>query len=554
MASQSSDASFPHPKASSHPSSTLGIPEKASSGIDIEVGAPANETDNPEDLGKLGYKQEFHRNLSLFSVFSISFSLLGLLPSVATTMTYNLGYVGSPGLVWGWIIAIALVECVALSMAELCSSMPTSGGLYYAAAVLAPKGWGPFASWVTGWSNYLGQLIGGPSINYSTASMLLGAVSVARPSYTPSNYQLFLVTLLITAINAFIASLPTKLIARFNSVSTYLNTLFLFITIIVILAFAGKNHGFNETHAVWGDITNYTDWPDGFAVIMSFCGAIWTMSGYDAPFHMSEETANASVNAPRGIVLTATIGGLMGWVMQLVIAYTMVDQNTVVHTDSSMWATYLSQVMSQKAAIAIISLTVVSSFIMGQGNAIACSRIAYSYARDGVLPFSGTFAKVNSKTKTPVNAVLLDFSFHVCVLLLIFAGGVTIDAVFSVTAIGAFVAFTTPICMRVFFKDNNFRPGPWNLGKFSRVIGALACFFVALMIPVLCFPTVKKPAPVDMNWTCLVFGGPMTLIILWYVVSARKWFKGPRTSTDNTYIVEGVEPVRSSSASVSTKK
>lgn len=51
---------------------------------------------------------------------------------------------------WGWVIAMVGIQCVACSMAELCSSMPTSGGLYYTSAVLAPAGWGPFASWMTG--------------------------------------------------------------------------------------------------------------------------------------------------------------------------------------------------------------------------------------------------------------------------------------------------------------------------------------------------------------------------------------------------------------------
>lgn len=55
------------------------------------------------------------------------------------------------------------IQCVAMSMAELCSSMPTSGGLYYAAAVLAPEGWGPFAAWITGWSNWLAQVTAAPS-------------------------------------------------------------------------------------------------------------------------------------------------------------------------------------------------------------------------------------------------------------------------------------------------------------------------------------------------------------------------------------------------------
>ena len=57
-----------------------------------------------------------------------------------------MGYAGTPGMVWGWLIAMAFIQCVAMSMAELCSSMPTSGGLYYASAVLAPPGYGPLAA------------------------------------------------------------------------------------------------------------------------------------------------------------------------------------------------------------------------------------------------------------------------------------------------------------------------------------------------------------------------------------------------------------------------
>ena len=58
----------------------------------------------------------------------------------------GMGYAGTAGMVWGWLIAMVFIQCVAMSMAELCSSMPTSGGLYYASAVLAPPGWGPLAA------------------------------------------------------------------------------------------------------------------------------------------------------------------------------------------------------------------------------------------------------------------------------------------------------------------------------------------------------------------------------------------------------------------------
>lgn len=93
-----------------------------------------------EILVALGYRQEFKRDFSIWSSFSVSFACLGLLPSIASTLSFNLGYIGLSGSVWGWLVAALFIQCVALAMAELCSSMPTAGGLYYASAVLAPEG------------------------------------------------------------------------------------------------------------------------------------------------------------------------------------------------------------------------------------------------------------------------------------------------------------------------------------------------------------------------------------------------------------------------------
>ena len=131
-------------------------------------------TADEEVLAALGYKPEFKREFSLWTSFCVSFAVLGLLPSFASTLYYGMGYAGEPGMVWGWLIAMVFIQCVAMSMAEICSSMPTSGGLYYAAAVLAPPGWGPLAAWITGWSNWLGQVTGAPSVDYACRLPTLG--------------------------------------------------------------------------------------------------------------------------------------------------------------------------------------------------------------------------------------------------------------------------------------------------------------------------------------------------------------------------------------------
>ena len=92
----------------------------------------------------------------------------------------------------------------------------------------------------------------------------------------------------------------------------------------------------------------------------------------DAPFHLSEECSNANVAAPRAIVMTSGFGGLAGWALQMVVAYTVIDIPSVIESDLGQpWAAYLIQVMPQKIALAILSLTIVCGFSMGQGCMVA---------------------------------------------------------------------------------------------------------------------------------------------------------------------------------------
>ena len=421
--------------------------------------------------------------------------------------------------------------------------MPTSGGLYYAAAVLAPPGYGPLASWLTGWSNWFVQVTGAPSVDYAISAMILAAASINNPNYVPQNYQIFLLTTFIMIIHGFISSMPTKWIATFNSYGSTFNIIALFIVIILIPADTNRpSQGlprFTSSSEVWGTIYPGTEFPAGISVLMSFISVIWTMSGYDAPFHLAEECSNASIAAPRAIVLTSGVGGIFGWALQMVAAYTVVDIPGVLSSDLGQpWAAYLIQVVPQKTALAILSLTIIAGFSMGQGCMVAASRVTFAYARDDCFPFSQYWKQVHPWTRTPVNAVWFNCIIGILLTLLIFGGSVAVGALFSIGAIAAFVAFTIPITIRTFFVGKRFKPGPWNLGKFSPYVGTAATCFTALMIPILCLPSVTGAdlEPSLMNWTCLVWGGPMLFVILWWVIDAHKWFKGPKVNIDHVAV------------------
>ncbi|ODV61678.1 putative GABA/polyamine transporter [Ascoidea rubescens DSM 1968] len=498
----------------------------------------------------LGYKQEFNRELTLLSTFNISFSLLGLLPSTASCLWYSL-YAGTVSMSWGWFVAWLSIQCVALSMAEIASSMPLSSGLYYASNALlstvSPR-WGPFASWCTGWSNFLVQVTSGPSIAYALTCMILALKSYHDDSFTYGNGTIFGVTTLFMFVQSAISSMPTKYIAWFNNMGGSLNMCFLVIAIIVILAADNREQQglsrFNSNSFVWSTVTNQTEWSDGVAVLMSFLSIIWTMSGYDSAFHLAEESSNAAISVPRAISLTSLIGGIFGWFIQLTLAYTIVDLYEVNNDPLGQpFVTYCAQILESKYVDLVICMTIISSFFMGQAGMIAASRVTFAYSRDGCFPLSRIWRQVNSHTKTPVNAVWFNCFIGELLLLLIFAGETAIGAIFSVGALAAFIAFTIPVFIKLIIPKENFKPGPWNLGAFSKPIGALGCIFVIIMTPFLCWPYLKgkNNTPEEMNWTCVVYFGPMLLSIVWYIVDAHKWFKGPKLNVEHLVPAEKAE-------------
>lgn len=491
----------------------------------------------------LGYKQEFKREFSLLTTFGVSFSVLGLLPSIASTLWYSLAYAGNAGITWGYLIGMTGVLGVACSMAEISSAFPTSGGLYYATAMLAPPKYKALLSWIVGWSNYFVQITGAPSVAYGGSSMILALKQIIDPDYEIQDWQNYLLTVALTFVAAIVASLPTKWIAWINSCSTVLNLVFLFISFVVILG--GNNRKaqglpkFNTDKIAW-KLDNLTDWPDGICILLSFMAVIWTMSGFDSPFHLAEECSNAQVATPRAIVLTAVVGGLLGFVFQLAMAYTIVDVEAAVNDDLGQpYIAFLNQVLDRPSVMCLASFAIILAFSMTFSCMIAASRVLFSYSRDNCFPLSKYWARVSPLTQTPVNAVWMNWFIGVLLLTLMF-GGVAIDAIFSVGAIGSFISFTVPTLLRITYARNTFKPGPWNLGKWSYASGWLAVSYTTLMIPILCFPQYRgsNNTPQLMNWTVLVYWGSMFLATAWYFIYAHKIYHGPKSNLGDAIVDE----------------
>ncbi|RKP29247.1 hypothetical protein METBISCDRAFT_24404 [Metschnikowia bicuspidata] len=429
----------------------------------------------------LGYKQEFRSEFSTVLVFAILFSVLGLLPSVAFTFDYDyqqlvLGTSPIP-----WLIAVFGITALAYSMVEVASLYPTSAGTPYAVAQLSPKKWAPFLTWITCFSNWMMQVTAAPGVNYSGACLMLAMASYNSGYVAPTGVVYALSTIMI--MHAVVSFLPTKYLAQLNNIGTTIKMLFLVIFFLIIFAckehlsmYGGSIPKFNSNSVTWS-LSNRTDFPTGVAVLISFLGVIWAMSGYDALFHLSEECSNATISVPRAICRTATLGGGIGFIFMLAISHIMVNLGEVAADPMELgqpFVAFLAQIMENKYAMLCAALAIVSSWFMGRSCMLAASRVTFSYSRDGLFPFCRYWRVVDKTTQTPINTVIISFFVGQALLFLMFADDTAIGAVFSVGRIAALISFIMPVILRLTFARKTFEQGPWNTGRMSVPIGISA--------------------------------------------------------------------------------
>ncbi|CAE6429264.1 unnamed protein product [Rhizoctonia solani] len=488
-----------------------------------------------ELLASLGYKQEFKRAFTPFEVFGIAFSIIALLPSIASCLVYSLPYGGAVSMVWGWLTASVLIMFVGLALAELASAAPTSGGLYFWTWTFSPPRYKKVLSWLVGYANTLGSIACIASIDWGCAVQITAAAAIGsggnfvattgKPSQTYGIYLAILLT------HALVCSLATEVLARLQSFYVILN-LILFFGVLIALPIATPTEYMNSASFALGDFTNLSTYPAGFAYILSWLAPVWTIGAYDSCVHISEEASNAAVAVPWAIIGAIGISGVLGTAMNIAIAFCMgTDLEAIINSDIGQpLAAIFFNSFGQKATLGIWSVVVLTQWGMGSSIVLATSRQVFAFSRDGAMPFSNVLYSMNPYTKTPVNTVWFSVSISALLGLLAFAGEAAIGAVFALSVIGLYIAYTIPIGARFLFKGHNYKPGPFNLGAFGLPVAIIAIAFMTFISIVFLFPTELAPAVADMNYAVVVMSGVMIGCLIWYwfpKYGGVNWFEGP---------------------------
>jgi amino acid transporter len=522
----------------------------------VNAASPAGTAarSDQERLHELGYAQELKRGMGGFSNFAVSFTIISILSGCLTLFGYGMLVGGPASSAYGWPLVGVMVTLVSLAMAEICSSYPTAGGLYYWSAKIAPKN-GPAWSWFTGWFNFLGQVGVTAGIDFGFAAFFCAFLNIA---FDVEITRLILIGAYtgILALHGLMNTFGIRLVALLNDVSVWWHVAGVLVIFAVLFLVAdhpvswGTLYGFKESanpdQPFPGGFINGTGFGSGFfgttiyVFLIGMLLAQYTLTGYDASAHMTEETHAADISGPRGIYRSVVVSVIFGYILLMGVWYAVQGAPgyeaalgfQLETANVAAPAQIFLDATSKAWAVFILAIVVGAQFFCGMSSVTANSRMIYAFSRDGALPGSKHWHKINKRTRTPTNGIWLAVTLSWLLVAPAYwlGSAVAYFAVTSIAVIGLYIAYVIPTFLRLRAGDA-FVPGRWNLGKWSKPIGTIAVIWVLFICIVLMMP---QFAPAGGKLIDYLNYAPIAVAIvigfagIYWFVSARHWFKGPK--------------------------
>jgi amino acid transporter len=483
--------------------------------------------DDVRILHAMGYAQELSRRLGRFSNFAISFSIICILAGGINSLAQATAGAGGAAIGLGWPLGVLISGAFGVAMAQIASAFPTAGGLYHWGSILGNR----FTGWLTAWFNLLGLITVLGSINVGAYNFFLGAFG-PRLHLTDSMTLLVLFLAVVTCGQALINHYGISLTAKLTDFSGYL--IFGTAILLTVVCLACAQH--YELARLW-TFGNYSGaaganvWPptasNGWIFLLGLLLPIYTITGYDASAHTSEETRNASLSVPRGIVSSILWSGVFGYLFLIAFLFMIPDMDAAARQGWNVFFWAMELRVPGLWRDLLYALILLSQILCGLATVTSTSRMIYAFSRDGGLPASATLARVSPRHRTPVAAI---WTGAIASMLFVW-GALYVErfghtpiftVVVSCTVIFLFFSFAIPVALGLVAYGGPRWPkmGPWNLGRGGYTLAALLSIASMVLIFVI---GVQPPNDKALGVTV---GFLLLTAIVWFAFEKRR-FKGP---------------------------
>jgi amino acid transporter len=243
---------------------------------------------------------------------------------------------------------------------------------------------------------------------------------------------------------------------------------------------------------------------------------------------MTEETHDAARSGPRGIVMSIVVSLVAGWVLLIGVTFAIqhYEPERLSPTGVPPAQIFIDATGSVTGRLLLL-IAIGAQLFCGMSSVTANSRMIYAFSRDRALPGSNLWHRVNKRTRTPTNAIWLAAAGALILGLPYLWNYTAYAAVTSIAVIGLYIAYVLPTFLRLRLGDE-FQRGPWHLGRWSKPIGIIAVTWVAVITVLFMLPQASPITWSTFNYAVFAVAVVLGFAGIYWLVSARRWFTGPR--------------------------
>jgi urea carboxylase system permease len=466
-----------------------------------------------DDLASLGYRQQLHRGLGPFASFASGFSFVSILTTVFQLFILGFGF-GGPAYIWTWPIVFVGQFSVALIFAELSARYPIAGAIYQWSRRVSTDPLG----WMAGWLMQIGYIISVAAIAIALQSVLPEVWSGFQlvggdPSPTSPTGALNAIVLgsICIAVCVVIASFGVTKMAMITRVGVSVEITGVLLVIVLLFAHAHRGPSVVfQTNGVQGH-GSYV-----FPFLASMLMAAYVMYGFDSAAELSEETNDPRRTAPRAItrcmLLSAVGGGL------LILATLMAAPDIMSPELSSQGIAWVvTSELGNVVGRIVLAVVAISIFSAALAISASATRVMFSMARDGLLPFSKALAHVSPRTHTPILPGIVVGLLSIGVLLINLGQTSVFATVTSVSVVIVYLAYlfvTIPRLWHRFRHNQAHSPDAayFTLGHWGLPVNIVAVVFGVFLLVDVGWPRAAVYDPAGQGWV-LRYSAPLSVVV-----------------------------------------
>jgi urea carboxylase system permease len=442
-------------------------------------------------LRSLGIKPELRRSLGFLSNFAIAFSFISVSTGSYGNFSIGIGQAG-PAFFWSWPIVIIGQFIVALVFAELASHFPVAGSIYQWSKRLSNRTLG----WFTGWFYFWAQVVTVTAVAVIVAFVVDGIhgpvgdtpfLDSPDPTGLTTMFTFISLTTLVltTVINAF----GVRLLSILNNIGVATEILGMVVFALVLLFLANNQSPSVLLDTAGTEAATGGNYLPAFALGMFM--ALFVVYGFDTAGTFGEETVDAGRQAPRGVLWSVAISGLVGTVFLVAVILAIPNMSDAIAEGQALGFPIATTIQATLTAEIVAGITVgeiylfvilASVFVCTLAIQGAATRMMFSMSRDRHLPLGRLWGHVNPTFRTPANAAIaVGVLAAIPILVIGPLGGFSV----SIAATGLIYLsylLTNLGVLAARFRGWPHTPAWFNLGRWGKLINVLAIVYGGLML------------------------------------------------------------------------